>query len=452
MSKDHTICPLPWIHLAQRNNGHYRVCCHTNQSLDKGIIKDENLKTLTATETPISEVRNAPTLKNLRQTMLSGQWHLNCTRCEQEENAGLKSRRINELKKWTSSFSATKARLHTKPDGSIDEELFPLESYDIRLGNVCNLKCRMCGPADSRAWYSDYQKLHKLNHFKDTQGSVFFTDQKKNDPYLWFENNFFWEELYKYRKSIRTLYLVGGEPLLIDQHFQFLNSLVKDGTSKNIELIYNSNLTKLDSSTLELWSQFREVNVGVSIDGVGDVNDYIRSGSTFTTIEKNIDILDNAGGNIHLWLSPTLQVYNVLHIPEFIRWVLNKNFNFIRQSPNSRLLFFHPLHTPKYFNIQALPKKIKAQVTSAYENLFDELLQSNSTTFNNNITSTIHSLKNALNFMNAQDQSHVLPLFFEQTEKLDALRNNSFANVCPELYGLLETFKKQSSSATHLHL
>ena len=103
--------------------------------------------------------------------MLTGVWSEECGRCRSEEENGLNSRRQYEQQNWPKS-TIEKAQEQTELDGSIDVEETPVEYYDLRFGNFCNLKCRMCGPTDSDAWYDDWIKLTGKNTFKDTSGQV----------------------------------------------------------------------------------------------------------------------------------------------------------------------------------------------------------------------------------------------------------------------------------------
>lgn len=425
------------------------MCCHTDPRVDSGLLKNGSGEFLHASSASFAEVRNSQTLKAVRKAMLAGEWHEQCSHCQAEELTGMKSPRRNAVEKWQSVLSADRAIRLTNSDGTLELSDFPLLSYDLRLGNVCNLKCRMCGPMDSRFWYSDYQKLYKINHFKDSHGSVFFTDQKKNDPYLWFEDSFFWEELFLQKESIESLYLVGGEPLLIAEHFEFLRKLVSSGVAKNIELIYNTNLTHLDDSMISLWRNFRSVGIGVSIEGVYEVNDYIRAPSNFAIVERNLELLDHVGGNIHLWLAPTVQILNVLHLPRFVHWILEKDFRFL-QTTTEGLAVFHPLHRPAVFNIQTLPRDVKTTVTKAFQTLFTELEAYRGTKHEKNLAATISYLQSLVDFMNAKDTSALLPEFLRQTRALDEIRDQNFADALPELHIMLQQSAKEKLTTPSL--
>ena len=148
-------CPVPWVGLAVRTNGDYRVCCHANSSLSQGLLKDHMGQVQNASIATIKEIRNSEELKDVRKTILEGKWHSVCSRCKDDENSKLKSRRQSSIEEIRHSFNFEQALELTNIDGSINNEEVPLLDLDIRLGNKCNLKCLTCGPLDSSSWEKD---------------------------------------------------------------------------------------------------------------------------------------------------------------------------------------------------------------------------------------------------------------------------------------------------------
>ncbi len=147
MSK--TFCPLPWNSINIRNNGDLRICCNANSYTEnKGIIRKEDGTPFNAKKDNLQDARNSELSKEIRSTMLKGEWHSECERCRQEEKNGIKSRRIWESEDWKEESGLTyeKAWQTTDEDGTINVDEHPLHYFDIRYGNFCNLKCRMCGP------------------------------------------------------------------------------------------------------------------------------------------------------------------------------------------------------------------------------------------------------------------------------------------------------------------
>lgn len=431
MSK--TLCPLPWIHYATRNNGSLRVCCHANVSSSQGTLRDSEGQLLSTSNSQINDSRNSQTLKDIRTTMLKGEWPKDCSRCQKEESNQLTSRRQMETDKWTSLFNPQKAREWTQDDGSIDVDTVPLVSYDLRFGNVCNLRCRMCGPTDSNSWYSDYVKVNHRTFFDDTHGRVHLDSSKTNqDAYNWHNRIEFWQDMEKHIANIEYLYLVGGEPLLIPNHIDFLEYCVSSGHASHIELEYNTNLTALPDKVLQLWPHFKLVKVGVSLDGIHEVNEYIRYPSVFHKVIHNVRTIENLKAqNIRLWLAPTVQIFNIFHLPRMIDWVFAENFEFLKTRGKKRALAFHILHNPSFYSIQTLPLDLKE--------IAREQLQSYIRTKNVPVQyedlwlGTVKNLNAIIDFMMAKDQSEQFELFLRETTALDVIRKQSYLTICPEL-------------------
>ncbi|MFS4459337.1 twitch domain-containing radical SAM protein [Bdellovibrio sp. HCB2-146] len=342
--KKSLICPLPWLSLAVRNDGVHRVCCHANVSEGRGVLRDSQNQVQRADEQPIAEVRNSESLKEIRRQMLKGEWPAACGRCHREESLGLRSKRIYASEFLDLPFQ--KYQDGTAQDGSIPISEWPIEDLDLRFGNKCNLKCRMCGPSDSNAWYGDFEAL---------QGRAF----QPEGNFSWYQDERFWEQLFQQTEKLQHIYLVGGEPLLIKQHFSFLRRLADTGRASQVTLEYNSNLTVLPDEVLEIWRSFKEVKVGVSVDGYGELNNYIRHPSVFKNIENNLLKLDAAPIHLNAWIATTLSIYNFLDLNELLIWKVRMNFSRVGVSKEKPLITPHFLHKPSHLSLKCLPAAIK---------------------------------------------------------------------------------------------
>lgn len=441
-----TLCPLPWIHYATRNNGNLRVCCHANVSSTQGTLKSDEGIPLTTTNVPIKESRNAKALKQIRKTMLEGAWPKDCSRCQKEESNNLTSRRQMETEKWSALFNKEAAEAWTNEDGSISPDEVPLVSYDLRFGNVCNLRCRMCGPTDSNSWYSDYVKLNNRTFFDDTHGRVSLDSTKNNqDAYSWHNAIEFWQNMEDHIASIQYLYLVGGEPLLIPNHIEFLEYCVRSGHANHIELEYNTNMTALPDKVLELWPNFKGVKIGVSLDGIDEVNDYIRYPSIFNKVIQNVRKIESLStNNIRLWFAPTVQIFNIFHLPQMIDWVLKENFNFVNTPGKKRALAFHILHNPSFYSIQTLPPQLKQQAKEDLEHYMNSKTVAPEHTFL--WEGTKKNIKAIIDFMTAKDQSNQFDQFLRETVALDVIRKQSFITICPQL-AITKNDKKETTTS-----
>ena len=438
-----TFCPLPWNSINMRNNGDLRICCNTNSySPQRGIMKKEDGTPYNAGKDDWDEARNAEILKEVRASMMKGEWHPECERCRQEEINGIRSRREYENDdwgKWFGDISLEKVLPHTQEDGTIDAKSLPVEFIDIRYGNFCNLKCRMCGPTDSHQWYDDYVKTTGKTEYKDTHERIKLQKNDKGrwftDQYDWFQNNNrYWSNFEQYAPNAKKLYIVGGEPLIIEEHQESLERLVASGKSKDIQLEYNSNLTMVPDRLIHLWEQFKQIRIGVSIDGIGDVFNYQRTPAKFDAVYKNMMRLqENDKINLKAWFAFTVTPYNVFHMPEFMKWKLTESglskFNPI--DGMRPIITHHMCHSPKYFNIKVLPADLKKQVSEYFEEHNNWIM---TTDFDDKVKNNfVKVLKGVEKFMMSEDYSEEwLPHFIDQTRKLDEVRNQNILDIVPQ--------------------
>ncbi len=474
MQKSDTFCILPWINISTRANGDLRVCCHANQGPTRGIYKKEDGTNYNLHRDQITDAINSPLAKEIRTTMLEGKWHKECIRCVREEKAGMKSRRINDGERFAEHITWEQAVAHTEEDGTIDLEHIKQTYYDIRLGNFCNLKCRMCSPMDSSAWYDDYVKMWGSNKFRDTHGIVEMYKNKKGkftaDDYDWVHKDHFWENLEENVSGMQHVYLVGGEPLIIERHYDFLKYCVEQDKAKEMTLEYNTNLTNIQPRALDLWTNFKQVQFGISMDGIGETLEYVRNPLKSSLIEKNLKKLDEVGTesmNFRAWIAFTIGSLNAFHVPDFLKWKIEQDFAIISPMMKNNPKPFaniHPIHKPHELSTRFLPKEVKDQVRDSWEEFRQE--------FRDSIVDTIdfHSpakknpkmmgiikpanrqwaidkmdqlLDNNLNFMYGEDwfTEENNKKFWKYNGSLDNIRGESMETQLPELYNAMKQYK-----------
>jgi hypothetical protein len=447
-----TFCPLPWNSVSTRNNGDMRICCHANSyTKNRGILRKEDGSAYNAGVDDWSEVRNSDLLKEVRTTMLKGEWHSECERCKKEEENGFKSRRIYEGEDWGVNFgelTEESIKPYTEEDGTIDVESLPINYMDIRYGNFCNLKCRMCGPTDSHAWYDDWVKLNNRTEWKETTGTVYLTKNKKGryhtDAYNWFVGNeHHIKSLYENAKNLKKLYIVGGEPLIIQEHSDLLDMLVKSGHSKNLQLEYNTNLTNITDKVYSAWENFGSIRIGASIDGYGKVLEYQRYPANWDAIYENMQELENNKNiNLKAWIAFTITVYNVYHLPEFMKWKLCDS-NLTRFNPATAhrpVISEHLAHLPRYLNIKMLPKHHKEAIVAKNLSYCDWIV---TTDFSDHIKNHFQKiLKSTNSFIMSEDLFQHQEEFIETTVKLDKMRKQNVLDVVPEFKDMFDAYYK----------
>ena len=444
-----SFCVLPWIHLATRPNGDMRLCCVANASgadtgdYSVGLVKMENGKAANFAHNLPTEAFNNDYMKSVRKTMLEGNVPASCTKCFKEEQEGIASKRIWETGTWylQEKIDIKELIKETEIDGSVP---YKLQYLDLRLGHTCNLKCIMCSPHDSSLWVNDHKKIFPLLESKLIRKQMSWEATDFNNK--WHENKEFWREIYDQIPNIKQLYFAGGEPLLIKEHRVFLEEIIKRGYASQISLRYNTNGILISDSIIEIWKQFKKVKVGVSLDGIGARGEYIRHPLDWKIVENNLIKLDNAPNNIQTNIAMAVQILNIKHVPDFIKWKVRMNFKKVNFDINAAgqvmgggLIGVHLLWIPTWLSLRVLPKKDKQEVHA----LFDELEK----WLYNNYTQDYSFWKEnpygwkrwqgILDWMDAEDHTNLLSDFKEYIIKTDAHRKTDFKITFPELAHLL---------------
>lgn len=431
-----TFCPIPWIFQAIRNNGDIRVCCQANVTKNQGVVRHSNGTPYNAGRDDMEEARNADLMKAVRKNMLDGKWSDECGRCRSEEAAGLNSRRQYELETWT-KFNIEDARKVTLDDGTITGP--SLSYYDLRFGNLCNLACRMCGPTDSHTWYEQWLGYHGKDTYWDTHGEVKLQRNEKGrlftTDYDWHNSESFWEQIEANIGSIEHVYMAGGEPMMIERHYEFLQKCIDTDCAKNIIIEYNTNMTSLPERVLQMWKHFKQVRVGASIDGMGDIVEYQRWPLKWKSAFKNLKKLDDyaqENKNIIAWMAFTVTAYNVWHLPEFMWWKLKTSgFKKINSTKKRPIVTHHVAHHPKRVNVRVLTSDYKEKLEKYYELWVRRFETDNelTTEIKENAKSILDSvLKYTLN----DDYSEEFDEFIKFTKYLDKERNQDISTVVPQ--------------------
>lgn len=432
-----TFCPLPWVYQAFRNNGDIRVCCQANQSPNRGIITRDDGTTFNAATANLDESRNSELMKRLRRNMIAGEWSPECKRCRVEESNGLDSNRHYAIADWEMTVDDVKNE--TAEDGTIDTTRFPVISYDLRFGNLCNLVCRMCGPTDSHSWYEQWSSYTGKDSFNDTHGKVQLVRNQvgrlTTNDYDWHDSENFWTQIENNLDNIQHVYMAGGEPLLIERHYEFLQKCIDRDVAKNIKLEYNTNGTTLPKRVLELWKKFKQVELGVSIDGIGSVVEYQRWPAKWSQLYNNLKKLNSIAHvqpNIKCWLAVTVTVYNVLHIADMVEWKLfESGLDKINSHGIKTIITPHIAHRGLEINIKILPKEFKLEVVERYKKSIETL--TNLGADQQSIERATSIYNSILKYMNSEDLSEHLPEFIKFTKFLDKERNQSIVKILPSL-------------------
>lgn len=377
-------CILPWLHIFGNINGQYKVCCFTEA--------DHTAQSVGTSDQRLMDVFNGEKLNEIRKGFLEGKIPLECEKvCYSKERLGDSSNRLSK-----NSFYKHYARLQefTREDGSVPNAPIFL---DIRFGNLCNFKCRMCGPGSSTSWYKEMPNWTKRKAIDN------FTD-----------NVIFWDSLDEVAPHLVDVYFAGGEPFVQDGHYKLLNYLIDNGYASKINLQYNSNLSYdrfKDHDIMDLWSKFLSVKVWPSCEGFGERGEYSRKGLSTETFKANVLKFKKYIQTV----SVVSSIWSITNLPDFMIWCKKNGIQF----------YITTLIDPPHASVTCLPKEAKSTINQMYRkflNQYKDFL----------MTTEIENILHMLSYMNGRDDSHLLPEFKEFNTRLDLLRNESFPETFPE--------------------
>jgi len=445
-----TFCVLPWMQVSIKPAGAMTTCCvmkalnKTTQTLPNKHDFDNSrqswehdIKPYICGQDSMLDILNADQLKEVRLALLNNIKHPVCSTCWSRErySNGAISVRVNNNRRWKDVMNYELAKTITAEDGSIDSS--NVKSLELRLGNHCNLKCVMCHPGHSDAWYNDWNKLKKLNSYWTIDGSskdeFMFGGVKYNmndkTSFEWYKNDLFKEEFKKIYPNLKEIYWAGGEPLLATRHLEILKILVDSGVSKNIQLRYDTNITYIPDKILNLWKEFKWVATQCSVDDINERVEYIRYPVKWNTIKNNLIKLDKHP-NCMLTTGVTLSCYNILTFLDFAKWVKNNLSKYTWE-------MMHFKHVIAPFNVSpsCLPKEVKFK---AIEKIEKHLKSDNCPNKDTPHYTKVNMFKNYL----IEELDHFNEIhfngFIEHTKNLDNLRNLQFKKYFPELYQMIK--------------
>lgn len=412
--------------MATRPNGDVRLCCTSNASgagtIDEkeiGLVTKNGIK-MNLREHTIEEVWNSEFMRNTRLQMLNGTIPKSCKKCFDEENVGIKSKRNWETIVWQDRVDIDDIVANMKPNGELP---INIPYFDLRLGNLCNLKCIMCSPHDSSSWISDW----KIQTPKYTN-PILIQDQHwdRTMDYTWYQKGSFIDSMKKQAHNIKELYFAGGEPLLIPEHYNILEFMVTEGHAKNCILRYNSNGTEISDKLLELWNHFKLVKFNFSIDAFDSKNEYIRYPSKWSTIVENLYKLDNTKDNIIVNIACAVQAMNVMYLDELVDWKMSQNFKKINtKTYGAGLIGLHLVYLPSYLNVRVLPNDMKI---IASQNIHNLIKKYNSERFANDPYGKQRWL-GLIDYMTKEDWSIKLPALKDYLTVTDQTRNTDYKKV-----------------------
>ena len=325
MALPNNICMLPWVSMEVTPMGTYRPCCLYSESIPGLNVSQGDT---------VLDAQHSDYMRDLRAAFLRGEKPNGCRMCWQEEAV------LGRISKRRASF----IKLRSVKNDYTEDSVSPI-FLDLKLGNICNLKCRICGSWSSSKWAQEEIDIsggeNPLARQQLAQGAW---PRKHQD---------WWDALLDALPHIEYLEFTGGEPFLIEEHFDLLQRLVDQGHAAKIDIHYNTNGTIWPKRGHDLWKNFKSVEIAFSIDDTGKRFEYQRYGSDWAQTEEVVKEARAAwlrDSNIKLQICTTFNIQNSYYWPETEAWILEQGI---------RDIHYNILQEPPMFNLRNLPTDVK---------------------------------------------------------------------------------------------
>jgi hypothetical protein len=285
MEKPSTLCMAPWTHTYLSPQTERRLCCASRESAQNfQQYIDTSAGTGKYIPVTLDEHWNSDHMRDVRRRMMAGETLPECEVCNDKLlNTDVYRSYFNQL------FGNKYQQVVEQTDATGYTTMKPV-SWDYRFSNLCNFKCRMCGDMLSSAWESE-QRQHTMINWQDPKNNwmkpeikyqieEFQTTQIEAEFAAAVEDH-----------RIEEVYWVGGEPLMYEQHWRYMQRIIELGDGPNVYARYNTNLSRVRYRSIDLYSdilcRLRDWQICASIDGTGSIGEYIRTGLDYTSWLEN---------------------------------------------------------------------------------------------------------------------------------------------------------------------
>lgn len=397
LNKDKHFCMLPWVHMHMWPNGITYPCCLATNDYTIGNTNTSTFK----------ELWNSERMRELRRNMLDGKPTSGCSRCYEHEENGSRSMRMNMNMDYFHHYHRTEL---THEDGSLDD--IYMAYMDIRFSNICNMKCRTCGPELSSFWVDD---AIKLGRYSEEQPRIL-----KIKPTL----EQFWSDVEPWIDTVERIYFAGGEPLIMDEHYKILEHLIEIGKT-DIQIAYNTNFSKLKykrKDVIQLWQHFEHVKVGASLDAMGPRAELMRAGTKWDDMMRNRERILEEAPHVQFQISSTVSAYNAWHAADFYSDWIDRGWVSPDQVDINILLF------PEWQRPEILPEAFRKEIQEKLR-AYSEKYDVKNVDKNGRSYSALNALIDCLN----KDKSELISEFVSQNDRMDAVREEKLFDIFPEL-------------------
>jgi hypothetical protein len=413
-------CVLPWVHFHSWPDGKVMPCCVADSNMPVANIKNDE---------SIIQMMNSEDYKKMRTAMLIDEPVEACKRCYDLELLGTWTMRQSHNKRRGLEYVDYISK-NTNNDGEIKD--FKMRYMDLRFSNMCNMKCRSCGPSCSSLWaqeFVDNRGVDIYEEYFNTRKIVINSAEEMN----------FMNKLKPYLKDVLEVYFAGGEIIITPEHYECLDYWIENGLTDQVELTYTTNFSSLkykDKDLIGYWKKFPQLKIWASLDAEGDVAEALRKGTDWKRIVKNIKTLKEQVPHAQFQITPTISTWNVFSFPKFFDYMIEEGLLDSNSSPR-----FNTLSSPWYANIMILPDTVKTRLIELYQSYIEKY------SYNKEVANGFMVVEQTLksghlkfagkNEKTLENKGGIIE-FKKFNDELDEFRNEKLVDIIPELKEVYE--------------
>jgi len=395
----HSWCANPYLNLSVQPNGKVKPCCMSTME----FVTDSGATTVN--KDSILNFWNSKSRAKMIDNLNNGIQIPECTSCWKEDRAGKESKRWRDNKTYL--------------DRELSKDMLPLV-VDLSMGNLCNIKCRICSPNHSTPWVIEQAKVTNPNSPKEYTNNVKWISFKESFDE---KNGYFWDDITKLLKNAERLDFAGGEPFYIEKHWDIVKICADNGWSKHQHVHYNTNGTIYPEKFIPLLEQFKIVDIQVSTDGVGDKFEYLRHGADWQTSEDVIDKLcatrDASATEWSIGVCISISAFNVYDFFETFEHYAAKGVH----------IYINIVHD--HHGVKFLPLQLKQIIIDKLRNYKSEYKQQQWEKERSMIERHLST---------TEYNDHNWKEFWRELKMRDGLRNETFETTFPEYYSVMQQF------------
>jgi MoaA/NifB/PqqE/SkfB family radical SAM enzyme len=398
-----TFCAAPFVHMYVAK-GEQRICCQTT----------EYIPTTPSTELDLEKRWQSDYYKTIRQQFLDGEEPVKCTNCFTTEKHNGISDRMNYNTRYQDILLETNIETGNQHNSPIDLELRP--------GNLCNLKCRMCGPQSSSQLEKEQLQNPELFRGYDPVVEVDEVYSEKNLEFL-----------LKNIDKGKQIKFLGGEPTIMPEVNDILDRLIETNNT-TVPLHLTTNCTNTTEQFMNKIKQFTRISFNYSVDGTGKVVEYIRHPVKFNTINNNIQVYNNMIYAEQDLISFAFQAYNLFNLYDTVKWAADLGV----------LVHANLVSDPVWCSILCIPKEIRdKELYKTKELMLNEEYSEWVTNPNTHIIPAIDTIL-------TDDREFGLAHLARNTKILDKIRKQHIKDYIPEIWEIIkEEYNQQSLEYIH---